>query len=88
MTKDTLLKALCKEALDQLLAHFGTKAEMSRKAGMSRNAIGLWFTRGQVGRKAAIKFGKNKVINMTKEDMRPDIVNWTPVAKRKVAVKK
>jgi hypothetical protein len=56
---------------------------MARKAGMSRNAVGLWFTRGQVGRKAAIKFGKMKALGLSKEDMRPDVVDWTPMKKRK-----
>jgi len=76
-------KAECRQALDQLLVHFGTKAEMARQAKMSRNTISYWFTRGQVGRVAAKKFGSMKALPFTKEQLRPDIVNWLPVAKRK-----
>jgi hypothetical protein len=75
-------KKECVEALHALLAHFGTKAEMARQASMSRNTVSYWFTRGQVGRQAAIKFGKMKSVPFTKEQLRPDVVNWTPVAKR------
>lgn len=83
MTKDHKLKAECQQALERVYSHFGTKAEMARRAGMSRNAVSYWFTRGQIGRAAAIKFGKIKDIGMSKESLRPDIKNWTPVAKRK-----
>jgi hypothetical protein len=32
---------------------------------------------------AAKKFGSMKALPFTKEQLRPDIVNWLPVAKRK-----
>jgi len=83
MTKDHKLKAACQLALDLVHGHFGTKAEMARRAGMSRNAVSYWFTRGQIGRAAAIKFGKIKALGMSKENLRPDIKDWTPMAKRK-----
>lgn len=83
MTKNPELKALCQQSLELVHAHFGTKAEMSRRAGMSRNAVSYWFTRGQIGRSAAIKFGKIKALGMAKEDLRPDIKDWTPMHKRK-----
>jgi len=86
MTKDLTLKAACQQALELVHAHFGTKAEMARKAGMSRNAVSYWFTRGQIGRAAAIKFGKIKALGMSKEDLRPDIKDWTPMHKRKKIV--
>ena len=76
-------KAKCREALDLLLAHIGTKAEMARQAKMSRNTVSYWFTRGQVGRVAAKKFGSMKTIPFTKEQLRPDVLDWTPVNKRK-----
>jgi hypothetical protein len=76
-------KADCRKALDLLLAHFGTKAEMARQARMSRNTVSYWFTRGQIGRVAAKKFGSMKTLPFTKEQLRPDIANWLPVAKRK-----
>lgn len=76
-------KLECRKALDLLLAHFGTKAEMARQAKMSRNTVSYWFTRGQVGRMAAKKFGSMKHLPFTKEQLRPDIANWLPVAKRK-----
>ena len=76
-------KAKCQNALDQLLAHFGTKAEMARQAKMSRNTVSYWFTRGQIGRVAAKRFGSMKSLPFTKEQLRPDIGNWLPVAKRK-----
>ena len=76
-------KADCRKALDMLLAHFGTKAEMARQARMSRNTVSYWFTRGQVGRVAAKKFGSMKTLPFTKEQLRPDVANWLPVAKRK-----
>jgi hypothetical protein len=82
MTKDPKLKEACQNALDSVHAHFGSKAEMARKAGMSRNAVSYWFTRGQIGRIAALKFGKMRSIGMTKEDLRPDIKDWAPMAKR------
>lgn len=76
-------KVECRKALDMLLAHFGTKAEMARQAKMSRNTVSYWFTRGQVGRVAAKKFGAMKTPPFTKEQLRPDIKDWTPVVKRK-----
>ena len=76
-------KADCRKALDMLLAHFGTKAEMARQAKMSRNTVSYWFTRGQVGRVAAKKFGSMKTLPFTKEQLRPDIGTWLPVAKLK-----
>ena len=76
-------KVECRKALDMLLTHFGTKAEMARQAKMSRNTVSYWFTRGQVGRVAAKKFGSMKTLPFTKEQLRPDIKDWTPVAKRK-----
>jgi hypothetical protein len=76
-------KAECRKALELLLVHFGTKAEMARQAKMSRNTVSYWFTRGQVGRVAAKKFGSMKALPFTKEQLRPDIGNWLPVAKRK-----
>jgi len=76
-------KAECRQALELLLVHFGTKAEMARQAKMSRNTVSYWFTRGQVGRVAAKKFGSMKALPFTKEQLRPDIANWLPVAKRK-----
>jgi DNA-binding transcriptional regulator YdaS (Cro superfamily) len=83
MTKDTLLKHACLESLEKLLAYFGTKAEMARKANMSRNAVSYWFSRGQLGRLAAVKFARIKALGVTKEDLRPDIKDWTPLKKRK-----
>jgi hypothetical protein len=76
-------KAECRQALDQLLAHFGSKAEMARQAKMSRNTISYWFTRGQIGRVAAKKFGTMRAVPFTKEQLRPDIANWLPVTERK-----
>lgn len=76
-------KADCQEALDLLLVHMGTKAEMARQAKMSRNTVSYWFTRGQIGRVAAKKFGSMKAIPFTKEQLRPDIKDWTPMHKRK-----
>ncbi len=70
-------KAQCKVALDNLLAYCHTKAEMARKVGMATNTVSYWFTRGQVGRFAAIKFGKIRGLPFTKEMLRPDIKNWT-----------
>lgn len=75
--------AECRKALEELLARFGTKAEMARHVKMSRNAVSYWFTRGQIGRVAAKKFGLMKTLPFTKEQLRPDIMDWTPVAKRK-----
>lgn len=75
-------KAKCQKAMDLLLAHLGSKAEMARQAKMSRNTVSYWFTRGQIGRVAAKKFGSMKAIPFTKEELRPDIVDWTPIAKR------
>jgi hypothetical protein len=72
----------CAEALASLLIHFGTKAEMARQAKMSVNAVSYWFTRGQVGRSAAKHFGKMRSVPFTKEQIRPDIKNWTPVNAR------
>jgi hypothetical protein len=76
-------KLECRQALELLLSHFGTKAEMARQARMSRNTVSYWFTRGQVGRVAAKKFGSMKSLPFTKEQLRPDVANWLPVAKRK-----
>ena len=76
-------KAECRKAFEELLARFGTKAEMARHVKMSRNTVSYWFTRGQVGRVAAKKFGSMKALPFTKEQLRPDIANWLPVAKRK-----
>lgn len=76
-------KAQCQNALDSLLVHYGTKAEMARGAKMSRNTVSYWFTRGQVGRVAARKFGSLKALPFTKEQLRPDILNWTFVRDRK-----
>lgn len=83
MTKDSKLKAACQLALELVHSHFGTKAEMARRAGMSRNAVSYWFTRGQIGRAAAKKFGSMKTIPFTKEQLRPDIKDWIPMHKRK-----
>lgn len=82
MAKHTI-NPQCVKALEALLAHFGTKAEMARQAKMSRNAVSYWFARGKVGRTAAIRFSRMKSIPFTKEELRPDIKNWTPVAERK-----
>jgi hypothetical protein len=76
-------KVQCQTALDLLLAHFGSKAEMARQAKMSRNTVSYWFTRGQIGRVAAKKYGSMKTIPFTKEELRPDIKDWTPMIKRK-----
>jgi hypothetical protein len=76
-------KAECRQALNQLLAHFGTKAEMARQAKMSRNTVSYWFTRGQIGRVAAKRFGTMRAVPFTKEQLRPDIANWLPVVDRK-----
>jgi hypothetical protein len=76
-------KVECRQALDTLLAHFGTKAEMARQVKMSRNTVSYWFTRGQIGRVAAKKFGSMKALPFTKEQLRPDIANWLPMTKRK-----
>jgi hypothetical protein len=56
---------------------------MARQAKMSRNTVSYWFTRGQIGRVAAKKFGSMKAIPFTKEQLRPDIKDWTPMHKRK-----
>jgi hypothetical protein len=77
------LKAECRQALELLLAHFGSKAEMARQAKMSRNTVSYWFTRGQIGRVAAKKFGTMRAVPFTKEQLRPDIANWLPVVDRK-----
>lgn len=81
--KSKPFKAECQQALDSLLVYFGTKAEMARHAKMSRNTVSYWFTRGQIGRMAAKKFGSMKTVPFTKEQLRPDIVNWLPMDKRK-----
>ena len=72
----------CQTSLNLLLAHFGTKAEMARQVNMSRNAVSYWFSRGRVGRIAAKNFGSMKSVPFTKEQLRPDIITWTPVAQR------
>jgi hypothetical protein len=76
-------KVECRQALELLLAHFGSKAEMARQAKMSRNTVSYWFTRGQIGRVAAKKYGSMRTVPFTKEQLRPDIANWLPVTERK-----
>jgi transposase-like protein len=78
------LKEQCKKALIELLIHFGgSKAEMARQAGVARNTVSYWFTRGQVGRESARKYGRMRTIPFTKEQLRPDIQNWQSMAERK-----
>lgn len=83
---DPILKEQCKEMLHKVFQHFGSKAEMARKAGMSVNAISYWFARGQIGRHGAIKYSRLKDLGLSKEQMRPDVKDWTPVKKRKKKV--
>ena len=83
MIKNTPMIKNSEEVLYQLLDHFKTKAEMARQAKVSRNAVAAWFDRGRIGRIAARKFGRMATLPFTKEQLRPDIVNWTPMHKRK-----
>lgn len=63
--------AASKSALDKLLAKFGgSKNELSRSTGFSRNSVSFWFSKGYMGRRAAETLvGKGYKL----EELRPDL---------------
>jgi len=69
------MKTECKAALDKILAYYGTKAEMGRQFEVSRNCIGYWFTRGQVGRDSVLKVASMPGHGLTASQIRPDL-SW------------
>lgn len=71
-----------REALTALLAFFnGNKAQLAFTLGVSRNAVSMWFTKGQIGRKGAFAADANKTVPFTKEQLRADIKNWSAYKK-------
>lgn len=71
-------KQTCRVALNQLLDYYGgNKTQMALAAGVTRNAVGFWFTRGRIGRSSAIKIHNDGLIPFTREQLRPDIKIWS-----------
>ena len=75
-------KQRCHESLLNLLAYFnGNKMQMASTIGVSRNVVTTWFSNGKIGRVGALLVDANESIPFSKEDLRPDIKNWSAYKK-------
>ena len=64
--------ALTKAALNKLLEeNGGSKNELARVTGFSRNSVSFWFSKGYIGRRAAEQLVQSK--QYTLKELRPDL---------------
>jgi len=59
--------------LDIAIKHFGSRAEMARELGITRQAIGNWRMRGRVPVVQALMIQRITHGVVTLEDLRPDL---------------
>ena len=66
----------CHTALKTLLDWAGSPSELSRIAGMNRNAARHWQSQGKISKEAADTISKFAGCPLTREQIRPDIKVW------------
>ena len=73
--------------IDRLLERVdGNKSELARVCGVNRSSVVRWVERGRVSRTAAALIDAHPDFDITKEELRPDVVEWTPWVARAFAI--
>lgn len=52
------------------------KATLAKELGVSRQTVNNWFSRGRISATYAIIASEHPKVNITKEEMRPDVKEW------------
>lgn len=71
--KEAARKTPQQRALDSLVAWIGTKSALADVAQVSRVAVSRWFSRGVIGKEAALLLSLVKDCPLTFVQMRPDL---------------
>ena len=65
-----------KEVLSTLIEWAGNKSVLARLLGVSPQAVAAWVLRGRISAKKAITAESLTSGVITKEQLRPDVINW------------
>lgn len=72
--------ASAKAATRAVLLHFrGSYVEVARRIGVKRQTVRAWMNRGYVSAPAALALDGFKIPRASKEELRPDVPDWTYV---------
>lgn len=63
-------------ALSTLIEWAGNKSVLARLLGVSPQAVAAWELRGRISAKKALAADSLTVGRITKEQLRPDVINW------------
>lgn len=65
-----------RQALNKVLAYYGRPCDAARAAGVFATHVTVWKKRGFVSKSAAIKFAAKPELELTLQQLRPDLT-WT-----------
>jgi len=66
-----------KYELERLLTWAGNKARLADALNISRQTVYYWIKRGRISATCAIEVEKITKGLFTKEELRPDVINWS-----------
>ena len=66
-----------KYELERLLTWAGSKARLADALNISRQTVYYWIKRGRISATCAIEVEKITKGLFTKEELRPDVINWS-----------
>lgn len=75
----TLIEQIREEqqlSITKLIKWAGTKAILARSLGTTPQVVGHWAKRGRIAAKYAVKAETLTKGYLTKEQLRPDVINW------------
>lgn len=70
------IKEQQQQQLIELLKWFGNQSVLAKKMNVSKQAVHNWVARGRISAKCAIKAETITKGAFTKEQLRPDVLEW------------
>ncbi len=65
-----------KESLDTLINWFGNQKMTAHKLDVSKQVVSNWVARGRISAQMAVKAEAITGSSITKEELRPDVLEW------------
>jgi len=65
-----------KDQLNALVVWFGGQSQLAAQMGVTKQAAHNWVARGRISAKCAIKAETTTNGEFTKEQLRPDVLEW------------
>ena len=70
------IKKLQRDSLDKLINHFGSKYALAKAIESTPQNVQYWDNRGRISATAAKRAEFATAGKITKEELRPDVLNW------------